>query len=109
MLVLHKLVHLAKRDLGEGHGDLGKEQVQIKGITRDGVCRELPAFQIRPKPVDSGLADVVHSLPPLEPLVFFDLAHGLVVLGAFGPVVQLGIAQRDIEGAMAHQLFDHLQ
>jgi len=41
--------------------------------------------------------------------VFFDLAHGLVVLGAFGPVVQLGIAQRDIEGAMAHQLFDDLQ
>src|SRR5262249_23311707 len=70
MLVLHKLVHLAKRDLGEGHGDLGKEQVQIKGITRDGVCRELPAFQVRPKPVDSGLADVVHRLPPPKKAVF---------------------------------------
>ena len=65
MLVLHKLVDLAKGDLGQGHGDLGKEQAQIEGITRDGMRRELPALQVRPKPVDGGLADVVHGLPPV--------------------------------------------
>jgi hypothetical protein len=109
MLVLHKLVHLVKGDLGERDRDLGKEQAEIEGITRDRVRRELPALQVRLKPVYSGLADVIPRLPPLEPLVFFDLGHRLVVLRPFGPVIELGIAQRDIEGAVSHQLFDHLQ
>ena len=65
MLVFHKLVDLAKGDLGQRHGDLGKEQAQIEGITRDGMGGELPALQVGPKPVDGGLADVVHGLPPL--------------------------------------------
>src|SRR4030095_16120392 len=46
---------------------------------------------------------------PYTPMVFFDLDHRLVVLGAFGPVIELGIPERHIEGAMPHQLFDHLQ
>ena len=41
MLAFHKLVDLAKRDLGQGHGDLGKEQAQIQGVIRDGMRREL--------------------------------------------------------------------
>src|SRR5499427_1793456 len=65
MLAFHKLVDLAKGDLSQGHGDLGKEQAQIEGITRDGMRRELPALQVRSKPVDGGLADVVHGLPPV--------------------------------------------
>jgi hypothetical protein len=65
MLAFHKLLHLAKGDLGQGHGDLGKEQAQIESITRDGMCRELPALQVGPKPVDGGLADVVHGLSPV--------------------------------------------
>jgi hypothetical protein len=31
---------------------------------------------------------------------------GLVVLGPVGPVIVLGIAERDVEGAMPHELFD---
>ena len=65
MLAFHKLVDLAKGDLGQGHGDLGKEQAQIEGIIRDGMGGELPALQVRSKPVDGGLADVVHGLPPV--------------------------------------------
>jgi hypothetical protein len=64
VLPFHKLVDLAKRDLGERHGHVGKEEAQINGITHDGMCRELPALQVGPKPVDGGLADVVHRLPP---------------------------------------------
>src|SRR5918994_1394733 len=35
MLSLHKLVDLTKGHLGEGNGDVGKEEAQIYGITRD--------------------------------------------------------------------------
>jgi len=31
---------------------------------------------------------------------------GLVALGPVGPVTGLGIAERDVEGAMPHELFD---
>ena len=41
MLVLHKLVDLAKGDLGEGDSHLRKEQAQITRITRDAMAREL--------------------------------------------------------------------
>ena len=108
MLGLHKVVHLAKRHLGEGDSHRHKKHVEIERITNEGVRRELPAFEVRSKSVDGGLADIVHGLSPLEPLALFDLRHGLVVLGALGPVIELGIAQRDVEGAMAHQLFEHL-
>src|SRR4029453_9561270 len=109
MLVLHKLVHLTKRHLGEGDRSRGKKYVEIEGITRDGMHRKLPALEVCPKPIDGGLADSVHTLPLVEPLTLGDLAHGLVVLGAFGAVIELRIAQRHVEGAMAHQLFDDLQ
>src|SRR4029434_7668929 len=89
MLVRHKVVHLTKRHLGEGDGHRRKKDVQIKGITRDRMRRELPALEVRPKSIDGGLADIVHGLPPVEPLTLGDLEHGLVVLRAFGPVVQL--------------------
>jgi hypothetical protein len=65
MLALHKLVDLAKGDLGQGHRDFGKEQAQIQGVIRDGMRRELPTLEVRPKPVDSGLANVVPGLPPV--------------------------------------------
>src|SRR5688572_10603186 len=58
MLPLHKLVDFAKGHLGQGPGGLAKEEAQIEGITRDGVRRELPALQVRPKLVDGGLTDV---------------------------------------------------
>jgi hypothetical protein len=73
------------------------------------VCRELSPFQIRPKPGEGSLADIVHRLPPLESLLLFNLGHGMVVLGAFGPVIELRIAQRHLERAMPHQLFHDLQ
>src|SRR4029434_11131378 len=41
MLVLHKLVHLRKRHLGEGDRSRGKKYVEIEGITRDGMHRKL--------------------------------------------------------------------
>jgi hypothetical protein len=109
MLPFDKLVHLARGDLGERHGDLGKKQAQIDRVTRDGVCGELSPLQVRPKPVDGGLADVVHRLPPLESLLLFDLGHGVVVLGALGPVIQLSVAEGHLERAVPHELFDHLQ
>ena len=109
MLVFHKLVDLAKRHLGEGDGHLRKEQVEITGITRDGMRRELPALQVQAKPVHSSLTDVIHPVPPLHPVVLFDLGHGLVILRAFGPVIELGIAQGHVEGAVTHQLFDDFQ
>src|SRR5262252_7339514 len=65
MLALHELVDLAKGDLGKGYRDCGKEQTQIQGITRDGMRRELPTLQVRPKPAVGGLADVVHGSPPV--------------------------------------------
>ena len=71
--------------------------------------RELPALQVQPKSVESGLADVIHALPPLKALALLHLRHGLVVLRAFGAVIELRIAERDIEGAMTHQLFHHFQ
>jgi hypothetical protein len=65
MLPLHKLVDVAKGDLGQGPGRLAKEEAEIESITRDGVRRELPALQVRPKLVDGGPTDVVHGLSPL--------------------------------------------
>jgi hypothetical protein len=65
MLAFDKLVDLAKGDLGQGHGHLGKEQAQIKSIIRNGMGGELSASQVCPKPVDGGLADIVHELPPV--------------------------------------------
>src|SRR2546426_3012405 len=91
MLVLYKVVDLAKRHLGEGDRRRRKKHVQIEGITRDGMRRELPALEVRPKPIDGGLADIVHRLPLLEPLTLSDPAHGQIVLSAFGPIIQLGI------------------
>jgi hypothetical protein len=41
--------------------------------------------------------------------LLFDLGHGVVVLGAFGPVIELRIAECHLERAVPHQLFDHLQ
>ena len=38
-----------------------------------------------------------------------DLRHGLVVLTPLGVVIQLGVAERDIKGAVPHQLFDDLE
>src|SRR2546426_4991983 len=109
MVMLYKLVDLTKGDLGEGDRYLRKEQAQITRITRDAMPRELPALQVQPKPIEGGLADVIHALPPLKALALLYLRHRLVVLRAFGAVIQLRIAQRDVERAMAHQLFDHLQ
>jgi hypothetical protein len=65
MLAFDKLVDLTKGHLRKGHGHLGKEQAQIKGIIRDGMGGELAALQVRPKPVDGGLADVIQGLPPV--------------------------------------------
>jgi hypothetical protein len=42
-------------------------------------------------------------------LPLLDLRHGPVVLGPLGPVIALGIAERDVEGAMPHELLDDLQ
>ena len=41
--------------------------------------------------------------------MLFDLGHGVVVWGAFGPVRELRIAEGHVERAVPHQLFDHLQ
>ena len=71
--------------------------------------RELPALQVQTKPVHSSVTDVIHGVPLLNPLAFFDLRHGLVILGAFGPIIELGITERHVEGTMPHQLFDYLQ
>ena len=109
MLRLDELVHLAKGDVGEGDRHLSKEQAQINGITHHGMRRELTPLQVRPKPVDSRLEDIVHGLSPLEPLALFDLRHGLVVLRPFGPVIELCIAEGGLDGAVPHQFFDDLE
>lgn len=70
---------------------------------------ELPSLQVGLKPVDRSLADVVHRLPPRSPVAPLDLRHGLVVLTPLGVVIQLGVAERDIKGAVPHQLFDDLE
>jgi hypothetical protein len=62
MLPLHKLVDLAKRYLGKGNSDGPKEQAQIEGIARNGMPGELPTLQICLKPINGGLADVIHRL-----------------------------------------------
>ena len=41
--------------------------------------------------------------------MLFDLGHGVVILGAFGPVIELRRAECHLERAVPHQLFDHLQ
>ena len=41
--------------------------------------------------------------------MLFDLGHGVVIFGAFGPVIELRIAEGHWERAVPHQLFDHLQ
>ena len=65
MLPFHKLVDLVKGHAGERHSDLSEKQAQIKRVARDGVCGELSPCQVRLKPVDGGLADIIHGLPPL--------------------------------------------
>jgi hypothetical protein len=65
MLYLGELIDLAEGYLGEGDGNLGKEEAHIYGITRDSVRREPPSLQIGPKAVDGGLADVIHGLSPI--------------------------------------------
>jgi hypothetical protein len=42
-------------------------------------------------------------------LLLLDLRQGVVVLRAFGPVIQLGIPERHLERAVPHECFDHLQ
>jgi hypothetical protein len=109
MLVRYNLVHLAKGDLRQGDRHLRKEEAQIQRITGDRMRRELPALQVQAKPVYGGLTDVVPALPPLKALALLPLRHRLIVWRPFGPVIQLCIAERDIEGAVAHQLFDAFQ
>jgi hypothetical protein len=65
VLPFDKLVNLVKGDAGERHGDLGEQQAQINRVTRDRGGGELAPCQVRLKPVDGGLADIVHRLPPL--------------------------------------------
>jgi hypothetical protein len=65
MLVLHKLVDLVKGDAGKRHRDLSEKQAQIDRVTRDGMGGELAPCQVRLKPVDGRLADIIHRLPPL--------------------------------------------
>jgi len=71
--------------------------------------RALPARQVQAKPVYGGLTHIVQALPPLTALALLHLRHRLIVLRPFGPVIALGIAERDSEGAVAHQLFDDFQ
>jgi hypothetical protein len=42
-------------------------------------------------------------------LLLLDLRHSVVVLRAFGPVIQLGIPERHLERTVPHAFFDHLQ
>ena len=42
-------------------------------------------------------------------MLLLDLRHGVVVLRAFGPVIQLGIPEGHLERAVPHACFDHLQ
>jgi len=42
-------------------------------------------------------------------LLLLDLRHGVGVLRAFGPVIQLGIPERHLERAVSHKFFDYLQ
>jgi hypothetical protein len=109
MLVLHKLVDLVTGDAGKRHGDLSEKQAHIERVTRDGMGGALAPCQGRLKPVDGGLADSLHRLPPLEALPRFDLPHGLGVLGACGPVIQWRITERHLERAGPQALFAHLQ
>jgi hypothetical protein len=37
-----------------------------------------------------------------------DLGHGVVILGAFGPVIQLRLAEGHLERAVPPELFAHL-
>jgi hypothetical protein len=45
----------------------------------------------------------------VQALLRLDLRHGVVVLRAFGPVIELSIPERHLERAVPHQFFDHLQ
>ena len=105
--VLHPRVALAQSDRGQGPRHLRHDEVPSAGRTRARGRRARPARQVGPKPVDGGLADVVQGLSPVEALAGFDLRHGLVVWGPFGPVIEVGIAARDVEGAVPHERFDH--
>ena len=105
----HKLVDLAKGDLGEGDSHLRKEQAQITRITRDAMARRTVCGAPSTAETDRGRSgvDVIQALPLANPRLH--PRHRLVVLRAFGAVIQLRITERDVEGAVAHQLFDHFQ
>ena len=48
-------------------------------------------------------------LPPPGSLALGNFRHRLLVLAPFGRVIELRIAQGDLNGVMAHQCFQDLQ
>ncbi len=98
-----------KRNVGGRPWTDRKAPRQIQGIVCDGVSRILAALEILLETVD-GLANrVVHGPFSLERLARLDLCHGLGVLGPLGGLINLGVAQRQCDGVVPHQLLEHFQ
>ena len=109
VLLVNKPLDVPKRDLRKRLWTGRKEELEIQRLVRERMGGGVPTLEIRPEIVDSLADDIVHALCSLERLARLDLRHGLGVLRALGGVIDLGVAQRQRDRAVAHQLFHHFQ
>jgi hypothetical protein len=109
VLLVNKPLNVPKRDLRKRLWTGRKEELEIQRIVRERMGGVVTALEIRPEVVDRLANDIVHVLCSLECLARLDLRHGLGVLRALGGVIDLGVAQRQRDRAMAHELFHHCE
>jgi len=109
VLLVNKPLDVPKRDLRKRLWTGRKEELEIQRIVRERMGGVVTALEIRSEVVDSLAHDSVHALCSLKRLARLALRHGLGVLRALGGVIDLGVAQRQRDGAVAHQLFDDFE
>jgi len=109
VLLVNKPLDVLKRDLRKRLWTGRKEELEIERRVRERMGGVVTALEIRPEVVDRLAHDIVHVLCSLECLARLDLRHGLGVWRALGGVRDLGVAQRQRDRAMAHELFHHFE
>lgn len=106
MLWREKSLDISPGDLPQGLVHLRTAQTKIQAIARERVGRIVSHAHVRTEARD------FHGRqrsPPQRGLASGHRCHRLIILGAFRRLVEWGIAQRDLDRAVAHHLFQHLE
>jgi len=106
MLVPNKSTDVAPGDLTQGLSDGREEPAKIQAVALDRMVRIVSHAQVLTEALDFHRR---HRSPPKTGLACFNPLHGLIILVSFRRVVEFGVPQRDVNRAVAHQLFQDLE